>query len=91
MHVNEVSKNVGEQGHLQSLVETFTGQASHRWVTHQYWLQIWTTSSTYFIKIFVGKKLTVEAHISKFLPENDPKEHIDHCEKEWKRIRYRDD
>ena len=30
MHVEQVSKNIGEHGRLQSLVETFTGQAA-RW------------------------------------------------------------
>ena len=30
-HIEEVSKNVGEQGRLQSLVETFTGQARIWW------------------------------------------------------------
>ena len=28
VHLNEVSKNIGDQGHLQSLVESFTGQAT---------------------------------------------------------------
>ena len=27
-HLNEVSKNIGDQGRLQSLVESFTGQAT---------------------------------------------------------------
>ena len=49
MHVNEISKNVGEQGHLQSLVETFIGQATYWCGTHQPQLQTWTTTSTYFI------------------------------------------
>ena len=29
IHLNEVSKNVGDQGHLQSLVECFTRQVAH--------------------------------------------------------------
>ena len=29
-HLNEVSKNIGDQGHLQSLVQSFIGQAT-RW------------------------------------------------------------
>ena len=33
-HLNEVSKNIGDQGHLQSLVESFTGQAAQWWGTH---------------------------------------------------------
>ena len=35
VHVNEVSKDIGDQGRLQSLVETFTGQATRWWDTHQ--------------------------------------------------------
>ena len=35
MHVEQVSKNIGEHGRLQSLVETFTGQAARWWDTHQ--------------------------------------------------------
>ena len=34
-HLNTVSKNLGNQGHLQSLVESFTGQATRWWGTHQ--------------------------------------------------------
>ena len=34
-HINEVSKNIGNQGRLQSLVESFTGQAARWWGTHQ--------------------------------------------------------
>ena len=30
LHIEQVSKNLGEHGQLQSLVETFTGQAA-RW------------------------------------------------------------
>ena len=35
MHIKKVSKNIGELGRLQSLVETFTGQAARWWDTHQ--------------------------------------------------------
>ena len=35
MHVEQVSKHIGEHGRLQSLVETFTGQAARWWDTHQ--------------------------------------------------------
>ena len=28
IHLNEVSRNIGNQGHLQILVESFTGQAT---------------------------------------------------------------
>ena len=34
MHVEQVSKNIVEHGRLQSLVETFIGQAARWWDTH---------------------------------------------------------
>ena len=34
-HLNEVTKNIGDQGHLQSLVESFTGQVARWWGSHQ--------------------------------------------------------
>ena len=49
MHVEQVSKNIGEHGQLQSLVETFTGQVARWWDTHQSRLQTWTIASTYFV------------------------------------------
>ena len=91
MHVNELSKNVGEQGHLQILVETFTGQATCWWGTHQPQLQTCTTTSTYFIERFRGKMHIDEANIIKFIPRNGPQEHIDNYEREWKRNGYRDE
>lgn len=91
MHVNKVSKNVVEQGPLQSLIKTFTCQVAHWWGTHQSQLQTWMIASSYFIEIFRCQKLTTKIHISKFLPGNDPKEHIDNCEKEWKRSGYLDE
>ena len=33
-HLNEVSRNIGDQGHLQSLVESFTVQVAQQWGTH---------------------------------------------------------
>ena len=33
--LNIVTKNLGDQGRLQSLVESFTGQATQWWGTHQ--------------------------------------------------------
>ena len=39
IHVNEVPKNIGDQGCLQSLVETFIGQEMHWWETNQSRLQ----------------------------------------------------
>ena len=49
MHVEEVSRNIGEHGQLQILVETFTRQAARWWDAHQSRLQTWTTASTYFV------------------------------------------
>ena len=39
MHVEQVSKNIAEHGRIQSLVETFIGQAARWWDTHQTILQ----------------------------------------------------
>ena len=58
LHVEQVSKNLGEHGRLQSLVKTFTGQAARWWYTHHSILQRWTTTSTLFIEMFGGRKLT---------------------------------
>jgi hypothetical protein len=52
MHVEEVSKSVEEQGKTQSLVETFTGQATILWETHSPRMQTWTIVSTYFVEHF---------------------------------------
>ena len=90
MHVEQVSKNIGERGRLQSLVETFTGQVARWWDTHPSRLQTWTTTSTFFIERFGGKKLTNQAQIRMFIQGQDPKYHIRTCEKEWKRLGYRD-
>ena len=72
MHIEQVSKNIGEQGRLQSLVETFIGQASRWWDTHQTRLQTWTTTSTYFVERFGGKKLTNQAQIPIFIQGQNP-------------------
>ena len=66
MHIEQVSKNIGEHGRLQSLVETFTGQAARWWDTHQTRLHTWTIASTYFVERFGGKKLTNQAQITYF-------------------------
>ena len=66
LHIEQVSKNIGEHGRLQSLVETFTGQAARWWDTHQTKLQTWTTASTFFVERFGGKKLTQQAQIPTF-------------------------
>lgn len=60
-HLNEVSKNIGDQGHLQSLGESFAGQVARWWETHQNRLQSWETTSTYFVERFGELKLTAEA------------------------------
>ena len=73
------------------LVETFIGQATRWWDTHQSRLQTWTTASTYFIEIFGGKRLTNQAQIPMFIQGQDPEEHIRKCEKEWKRLGYKDE
>ena len=83
-------KNVGDQGRLERLMEEFIGQASKWWGTHHHFLQAWTTTSIYFIEIFGGNTLIVEANISKFLPGNYPQENIN-CESEWKILGYRDE
>ena len=61
MDIEQVSKNIGEHGRLQSLVETFIGQAAGWWDTHQTRLQTWTTALTYFVERFGGNKLTQQA------------------------------
>ena len=67
MHIQQVSKNIGEHGRLQSLVETFTRQAARCWDTHQTRLQTWTSTSTYFVERFGGKKLAKKAQIPIFI------------------------
>jgi len=57
-HLNTVAKNLGDQGRLQSLVESFMGQATQWWGTHQNRLQSWMSASTYFVERFGGQKLT---------------------------------
>ena len=91
MHVEQVSKNIGEHGRLQSLVETFTGQAARWWDTHQTRLQTWTTASTYFVERFGGNKLTQQAEIPVFTQRQNPKVHIKNYEKEWRRLGYKDE
>ena len=75
MHVNEVTKKHWREGRLQILIETFARQVERWWGIHQPHLQTWTTKLTYFIEIFGGKKLTLEANINKFLPRSNPQEH----------------
>ena len=91
MHVEQVSKNIGEHGRLQSLVETFTGQDAWWWDTHQTRLQTWTKASTYFVERFGGKKLTQQAQIPVFTQGQNPEDHIKTCEKEWRKLGYKDE
>ena len=72
-------------------METFTGQAAKWWDTHQSRLQTWTIASTYFIERFKGKRLTNQAQIPIFIQGQDPEDHIRTCEKEWKRLGYKDE
>ena len=90
-HINEVSKAIGDQGRLQSLVETFIGQATRWWDTHQSCLQNWTTASTYFVERFGGKQLAAEATIPKFIQGVDPEAHVIQCENECKRLGLKDE
>lgn len=59
-HLNVVTKNIGDHGHLQSLIKSFTGQVARWWGTHQNRLQSWTKTSTYFVKRFDKHKLTAQ-------------------------------
>ena len=91
MHIEQVSKNIGEHGRLQSLVETFIGQAAQWWDTHQSRLQTWTTASTYFVERFGGKSLNKQAQIPMFIQEQDPEEHIKTCKRERRTLGYKDE
>ena len=44
LHLEQVSKNLGEHGRLQSLVETFTGQAARWWVLQREIPMAWGTT-----------------------------------------------
>ena len=72
MHVEQVSRNIGEHGRLQILVENFIGQAARWWDTHQSRLQTWTIALNYFVEIFGGKKLTNQSQIPIFTKGKDP-------------------
>ena len=49
LRVEQVSKNIGEHGQLQSLVKKFIGQVARWWDTHHSRLQMWTTASNFFV------------------------------------------
>ena len=79
LHVEQVSKNLGEHGRLQILVETFTRQAARWWDTHQSRLQTWTTTLNLFVERFRGRNLTKQAQIPVFTQGQDLKNHIRIC------------
>jgi hypothetical protein len=47
--------------------------------------------TTYFVKCFRGKKLSATTSIPKFKLGFDPLTHIEDCEREWRRIGYKDE
>ena len=49
------------------------------------------TTSTYFVEIFGGQKMTAQAQISTFHPGDDLTKHVELCQKEWKRLGYHDE
>ena len=91
MHIEKVSKNIGEHGRLQSLVENFIGQAVRWWDTHQTRLQTYTSALNYFVGRFGGKKLIKQAQIPIFTQGQNPEDHIKTCEKEWRKLGYKDE
>ena len=52
---------------------------------------MWTTTLTFFIERFGGRKLTKQAQIPVFTQGQDPKNHIRTCEKECIRLGYKDE
>ena len=46
---------------------------------------------TYFVERFGGKKLTNQAQIPIFNQGQNPENHIKICEKEWRRLGYKDE
>ena len=83
-HIEQVSKNIGEHGRLQSLVKTFTGQAARWWDTHQSRLQTWSTTSMYFVERFGGKNLINQSQIIVFMQGQDPENTSLHAKKNGK-------
>ena len=61
LHIEQVSKNLGEHGQLQILVEMFTGKVARLWDTNKSRLQTWKTCLTFSIERFGGGKLTKQA------------------------------
>ena len=54
-------------------------------------MQTWTRASNYFVERFRVKRLTNQAQIPMFTQRQDPEKHIRTCEKEWKRLGYKDE
>ena len=46
---------------------------------------------TYFVERFGEKNLTNQAQIPIFIQGQNPKDHIKTCEKEWRRLGYKDE
>jgi len=90
-HVNEVSNSFGEEGRIQSLVESFIGQVAQWWEIHANRLQTWNTSTLYFVERFGGKNIFANIGIPIFNPGFDLVTYIHKCEKEWKKAGYRDE
>ena len=91
LHIEQVSKKLGEHVQLQILVKTFTVQVARWWDTHQSRLQTWTTGLTFFIERFGGRNITKHAQIHVFIEGQDPENHIKTCEKEWRRLGYKEE
>ena len=52
---------------------------------------MWTTTSTLFGERLGGRKLTKHAQILVFAEGQDLEKHIRTCEKEWRRLGYKDE
>jgi hypothetical protein len=85
MHVDEVSKSVGEQGRVQRLFESFTVQVARWWETHVPQLQTWNTFTLYFVDIIGGKKLSTNIDIMTFKHRFNLVTHIQQYDKEWRK------
>ena len=51
----------------------------------------WTTTSTYFVDRFSERKLTKPTQIPVFTQGQNPKNHISICERQWRRLGYKDE
>ena len=69
----------------------FTDQVARWWDTHQSRLKTWATTLTYFVEIFCGRKITKQAQIPIFTQGQNPENHISICEREWRRLGYKDE